>query len=191
MKSFFFALAVALPGFAAAQNTPTDDRQTDLLGQGTLNVGVGLSGGYGNYAGKTGRILPRLQYFLKDGWSLALEGRYERNGDQFQYLGAGLSTRYYFVRDRRLALFGQAGATYGQSHYRTYAYDPANPYSIYQTFGRQGSAFQFSAGLGVHYRIANRWSIEAVAERTLTRYAGFTNYSPWQGSLGVNFRIKK
>lgn len=191
MKIFFFALVMALPSFAAAQNTSIDDRQTDLLGQGTLNVGVGIRGGYGNYRGTTGGVVPRLQYFLKDGWSVALEGRYEKYGNAFQYLGAGLSSRYYFVRDRRLALFGQVGLTYGQTNYRTYAYDPTNPSSIYQSFGKYGGAVQGSVGLGVHYRIASRWSIEAIAERTLTNTVGFTNYSRWQGNIGINFRLKK
>lgn len=200
MRQFFFTiLGVIMTTLALAQVSPNaepiDDKQRDLLGQGTLNVGVNVSAGYSGFVGLTGRVVPRLQYFLKDGWSMALEGRYETNGRQYQYMGAGISTRYYFVRDRRLALFGQAGATYGQSRYRSY-YDPANPYSIdgsltnYREYKQP--AWQVSAGLGVHYRLGNRWSLEGVAERTLTNNTGlFRNYSRWQGSVGVNFRLSR
>lgn len=191
-------MGVLTTTFTLAQVSPnaqsTDDKQRELLGQGTLNAGVNVSAGYGGYVGLTGRVVPRLQYFLKDGWSVALEGRYETSGQQYQYLGAGLSTRYYFVRDRRLALFGQAGATYGQSRYRTY-YDPADPYRLYNVNTYQEykqPAWQVAAGLGVHYRLSNRWSLEGVAERTLTNNVGlFRNYSRWQGSVGVNFRLGK
>ena len=169
------------------------DKQQDLLGQGNIHVGVDVNAGYGGYVGMVGRVVPRLQYFLKDGWSVALEGRYETSGRQFSYAGAGVSTRYYFIRDRRLAVFGQAGATYGRSMYRTYRYDPANPYSTYQNFSEQKTnAWQATAGLGVHYRVSKRWSLEGVMERTLTNRIGFsTNYSRWQGSVGVNFRLGK
>ncbi len=191
MRQFFFTtLGVLTMTFALAQTSPdakpTDDKQADLLGQGRLNVGVGVS------VGSTSRVMPRLHYFLKDGWSVSLDGRYETNRYNYLYLGLGLSTRYYFVRDRRLALFGQAGATYGQSRYQT-LYNPTDPYSIYQRVGtRPNPAFQTAAGLGVHYRVANRWSVESIAERTLTNHVGATlQYSRWQGSVGVNFRLGK
>lgn len=200
MRPFFFTiLGVLMTIIALAQTNSdakrTDDKQRDLLGQGTVNVGVNVSAGYGGYVGLTGRVVPRLQYFLKDGWSVALEGRYETNGNQYRYLGGGLSTRYYFVRDRRLALFGQAGATYGQSRYRSY-YNPADPYRFYSSANYyreyKQPAWQVAAGLGVHYRLGNRWSLEGVAERTLTNNVGlFRNYSRWQGSVGVNFRLGK
>ena len=180
MKRLFLlalALSAVTGSFAQVNRTPDHaaDKQPDLLSQGKLHVGLNVNVGYGgSLVGMTGRVVPRLQYFLKDGWSVALEGRYETTGNQFRYVGAGLSTRYYFIRDRRLAVFGQAGATYGQSRYLTYyssanPYNPINPGTLHE---QKTNALQVLAGLGVHYRIANRWSLEAVAERTLTNNIG-------------------
>lgn len=182
------SLAQVEPNYGSA-----NDKQQDLLSQGTLHVGVNGNVGYGGFMGLTGRVVPRLQYFLKDGWSVALEGRYSTSGTQYQYVGAGLSTRYYFIRDRRLAVFGQAGATYGQSRYRTYQYDPLADPIISPTWREQTvRAWQVTAGLGVHYRVAKRWSLEGVMERALTNNIGaFRDYSRWQGSVGVNFRLGK
>lgn len=193
MKRLFLSVLLlsATASLAQVDRDHRADKQPDLLGQGKLHVGVNVNGGYGgNFVGMTGRVVPRVQYFLKDGWSIALEGRYEANGDFFRHVGAGLSTRYYFIRDRRLAVFGQAGATYGRSRYRRYTFDPANPTQFWRE--DRANAWQVSAGLGVHYRIANRWSLEALSERTLTNNVGtFRNYGRWQGSVGVNFRLGK
>ncbi len=198
MRQFFLtALGVLTTTFTLAQVSPnaepTNDKQRDLLGRGTLNVGVNVSAGYGGYVGLNGRVVPRLQYFLKDGWSVALEGRYETNGNQYQYAGAGVSTRYYFVRDRRLALFGQAGIAYGQGLSRFPLYnlgglDPLLPIPYQE---RRTRTVQSAVGLGVHYRVARRWSLEGVIERTLTRNIGLSTNSRWQGSVGVNFRLSK
>ena len=167
------------------------DKQQDLLGRGNIHVGVDVNAGYGGrFVGITGRVVPRLQHFLKDGWSVALEGRYEATGDFFRHVGAGVSTRYYFIRDRRLSVFGQAGATYGRSRYLRY-YPGADLYNPTTWLERKENVFRVSAGLGVHYRIANRWSLEALAERPLTNVGAFRGTGRWQGSVGVNFRLRK
>jgi hypothetical protein len=188
MKKYLLLLTFSVPLCAVAQSID-DDRQQALLGQGRLNVGVNVSGGYGGYVGTSGHIAPRLQYFLKDGWSIGLEGRYDINsGSQTRFVGGGLSTRYYFLRAQRFALFGQFGATYGQSRY----------YADSNGFNKTGSGsaqtintFQTNAGLGVHYRIGNRWSLEASGERVLTNSSQPTlDFSPWRANVGLNFRIK-
>lgn len=195
MKRFFLlvlASSAVTASFAQVGQTPdhTADRQANLLGQGKLHVGVGVNGGYTGFAGLQGRVAPRVQYFLKDGWSVALEGRYEANGDFFRHVGAGLSTRYYVIRDRRLAVFGQAGAAYGRSRYLTY-YPGADLYNPSTWYEHKANVFQVSAGLGIHYRLGNRWSLEAIAERPLTSVGAYRGTGRWQGSAGVNFRLGK
>ncbi|WP_460981270.1 outer membrane beta-barrel protein [Spirosoma fluminis] len=160
-----------------------------MLGQGRLNIGVGVSGGYGGFVGNSGHVVPRLQYFLTDGWSVSLEGRYDINsGSQTKFMGGGLSTRYYVLRTRRFAVFGQLGATYGQSRY----YADANGPNKYGSGTPQYTGtFQTNAGLGVHYRLGNRWSLEAGSERVLTNSTQSTiDASPWRANIGLNFRIR-
>lgn len=188
MKKHLLLSALFLPLWGSAQSL-NDDKQQTLLGQGRLNVGVSVSGGYGGYTGTSGHITPRLQYFLKDGWSIAVEGHYDLNsGSQTRFIGGGLSTRYYFLRAQRFALFGQLRATYGQSRY--YA-DPNGPNKNGSGSPQLTNTFQTHAGLGVHYRIGNRWSIEASGERVLTNSIRPTlDASPWRANIGLNFRVK-
>lgn len=188
-RIYFLASLLAIASTTNAQII--NDKQQDLLGQGSLHVGANANLGYSGFSGLNARFTPRIQYFLTDGWSVAAEGRIETNGRQYSYVGAGLSTRYYFIRDRRLAVFGQAGATYGQSTFLRP--DPASSFNLVNGRRESSPTLQVSAGLGVHYRLSERWSIEGMAERTITNYRsiGLTNYSRWQGSIGVNFRLKK
>jgi hypothetical protein len=103
-------------------------------------------------------------------------------------IGGGLSTRYYFLRAQRVALFCQLGATYGQSSY--YA-DADGPNKAGSGSPQRANTFQTNAGLGVHYRLGNRWSIEASGERILTNSTWSTlDASPWRANIGLNFRIK-
>jgi hypothetical protein len=188
MKNYLLLLPFLMPLCGIAQSI-NEDKQQILLGQGRLNVGVNVSGGYGGYVGNSGHVIPRLQYFLQDGWSIALEGRYDFNpGSQTRFAGGGLSTRYYFLRAQRVALFGQLGANYGQSRY--YA-DANGPNKNGNGFSQTMNTFQTNAGLGVHYRLGDRWSIEASGERVLTNSGRPTiDISPWRANVGVNFRIK-
>ena len=188
MKIYLLLFPLFVPLFGMAQLV-NDDKQQTMLGQGRLNVGVNVSGGYGGFVGASGHVVPRLQYFLKDGWSIALEGRYDiNNGSQTKFVGGGLSTRYYFLRAQRFALFGQLGATYGQNQYFA---DTNGPNKNGNGFRQTLNSFQTNAGLGVHYRIGNRWSIEASGERVLTNSSQPTlNFSPWRANIGLNFRIK-
>lgn len=192
MKNYVLALGLLLPWCACAQRTATES-QPSLLGKGQLYAGVSLGGGweYGNFQG---RIMPRLQYFLTEGWSLAVEGRYTNvRGPEFRYRGVGVSTRYYVIRDRRLALFGQLGASYGQSTFLsvTYTRDAQGTVITRDTYRDRSKALQSQAGLGVQVRLAPRWSMEGMAERTLTNNIGSSlDYSRWQANLGLNYRLK-
>ncbi|WP_097127171.1 hypothetical protein [Spirosoma fluviale] len=186
MKRYVLLMALFLPVYGFAQSSP-DAHQQDLLGQGHIMVGVNAGGGYGSGPGTVAHTTPRIQYFLKDGWSVAAEGRYVNIGPHFRYFGGGLSTRYYFLRSTRFAMFGQVGANYGQRSYGRR--EPTNPYQTLSGF--KGTAWQVNAGLGAHYRVGNRWSIEAMVEGTQFQKAYLSPYnSGWQGSIGVNFRIK-
>jgi hypothetical protein len=192
----FFLLIVSLTGITTSQllaQHTLDNRQTDWLGKGTVQAGVGVSGSYQYSSGLTSHFVPRLQYFVKKGWSVGVEGRYQTNGKQSQYVGVGPSTRYYFVRFKRLDVFGQAGATVGRNRYRTYSTEGIDPLlSSANRREQKSKAWQATAGLGVNFRASNRWSLEAAAERALLTTKGMTNTnSRWQGSVGVNYRLKR
>jgi hypothetical protein len=186
MKRYVLLMTLFFPVYGFAQSSP-DANQQDLLGQGHILIGINAGGGYGSNLGTVNQITPRIQYFLKDGWSIAAEGRYVNTGPYFRYLGGGVSTRYYFLRSTRFALFGQAGATYGQ---RTYSRaEPTNPYQILSGF--KGNTWQVNAGIGAHYRLGSRWAVEATIENSQFQKATLTpDNSGWRGSLGINFRIK-
>lgn len=185
MKFYLLAVSLLLPVYGFSQ-VSFDEKQQDLLGRGHLNIGVNVGGGYSSGLGTVSHITPRIQYFLLDGWSIAAEARSIKTESYFTYLGGGLSTRYYFLRSTHLALFGQLGAVYGLQRYTRV--DPTNPY---QLFGQRVNAWQTTAGLGVHYRLGNRWSIEATGERRQFQTAYQSpDYSGWQANIGINFRLK-
>jgi len=166
-----------------------------LLGKGHLAVGISAAQGYKGSRQTTISFNPRMQYFLADGWSVALEGRYLKstssdfpNSFPFTYVGAGLSTRYYFLRGSRFALFAQLGASYGQSKYNRY--EPLDPYTT-MNGGVRNNNWQTNAGLGAHYRLGKRWSLEVTAERSWLPSSYLTpDFSRWQASIGLNYRLK-
>lgn len=194
MKRYVLLLSLFLPLFGSAQAT-LDEHQRDLLGKGHLAVGVSVGQGYKGSRQTTTSFSPRIQYFLADRWSVALEGRYLKSTSSdfpysfpFSYVGAGLSTRYYFLRGRRLALFAQLGALYGQSKYDRY--EPSDPYTTIKG-GARNNNWQTNAGLGAHYRLGKRWSLEATAERSWLPSSYLTpDFNRWQASIGLNYRLK-
>ncbi|GAB3786074.1 hypothetical protein GCM10028818_48850 [Spirosoma horti] len=199
MKRYVLLFGLFLPLLASAQ-TVFDQHQQDLLGKGHLTVGVEVGQGYrgGGYPIIT-HIAPRIQYFILDGWSVAVEGRYLQsnvlryvpNKADYKFLGGGLSTRYYFLRGKRVAIFAQLGTVYGRNDFNPM---PPNPYSqsVYST------NWQTNAGLGVHYRISKRWALEAMGSRSwlntpLLGLQGYTpdpNFNRWQFSVGISYRLK-
>ncbi|GAB4052882.1 outer membrane beta-barrel protein [Spirosoma litoris] len=181
-----FGILLPLLGFA--QMVP-NKHQNDFLGKGHVHVGFSLGQGYKGSSSTTTYYVPRIQYFLADGWSVALEGRYLTSNSfyPFTYLGAGLSTRYYFLRGNRFALFAQLGATYGRSKYDKY--DPIDPFASMN--GIRNNNWQTNAGLGAHYRLGKRWSLEATAERSWVESSYLTPaYNRWQASIGISYRLK-
>ncbi len=188
MKCYVVLLGLFLPFIGSAQ-TVLKEHQQDLLGRGHVNVGFSVGQGYKGSYSTTNYYVPRIQYFLANGWSVALEGRYLKSNSfyPFTYLGAGLSTRYYFLRTNRFALFAQLSAVYGQSKYDKY--DPVDP--IASMNGIRNNTWQTNAGLGAHYRLGKRWSLEATAERSWVQSSYLTpDYNRWQVSVGINYRLK-
>ncbi|WP_461152163.1 porin family protein [Spirosoma pulveris] len=191
MKRLLLLTGFLVP-FLGFSQSPGDQKQSELLGQGHLSAGINVGGAFGpTSSGDTKYLAPRIQYFLKDGWSIAVEGRHNVNGNFSRYTGLGLSSRYYFIRNRQLALFGQAGASVGQSRYSVEALEaavhhlPATAYNY-----ERNTAWQTSAGLGIHFRIAKRWALEGIGERAWTELTNTSTYQRWQGSIGLNFLIK-
>lgn len=193
MKRCVLLLGLFLPLLGSAQTVP-DEHQQDLLGKGHLSIGVSAGQGYQGSRQTTISFTPRVHYFLADGWSIALEGRYLKSASSnfpfsypFSYVGAGLSTRYYFLRGNRLALFAQLGALYGQSKYDRF--EPLDPYATMN--GARNKNWQTNAGLGVHHRLGKRWSLEATAERSwLPSSSSTPDFSRWQANIGINYWLK-
>lgn len=194
MKRCVLLLNLFLPLLGYAQ-TVLDEHQQDLLGKGHLSVGISVGQGYrGNYQ-TTASFSPRIQYFLANRWSVAFEGRYLKSTSAdfpysfpFNYFGLGLSTRYYFLRGNRFALFAQLGALNGNSKYNRY--DPTDPYRT-MNGGVSNNNWQTNAGLGAHYRLRKRWSLEVTAERSWLSSSYLTpDFSRWQASIGLNYQLK-
>lgn len=193
MKRYVLLLGLFFPIIGSAQ-TVFNEHQRDLLGKGHLGVGISAGQGYKGSRQTTTSFSPRIQYFLADGWSVALEGRYLKSTSSnfpysfpFSYIGAGLSTRYYFLRGNKFALFAQLGALYGQSKYNRY--EPADPSSTIN--GVRNNNWQTNAGLGAQYRLGKRWSLEATAERSWLPSSYLTpNFTRWQANIGLNYQLK-
>ena len=190
MKKQALLLALLLPLGSFAQIS-SDTRQQTLLGAGKINVGVNASRGYGTGAAFSSQVSPRLQYFVRDAWSVALEGQFAMSyATQDKYTGAGLASRYYFLRSKRFALFSEAGAMFGQN--KSYL----ESFNMLGSGGRtieKTSVLQIQAGLGVHYRLSERWSLETGVTRVLgskPTIGSVSSQDPWRVGVGVNFRLK-
>jgi hypothetical protein len=187
MDKYIAIILLLTPFWGVAQSA--DTRQENLLGKGKLHIGVGLSQEIGGSFGINRGFTPRLQYFVSNGWSLALEGTLEKNyATQNTMNGVGLNTRYYFMRAQRLALFGEVGATIGRSKIN---YPDTNGTGFLRL--ETSTVFRTHAGLGAHYRLGERWSMEAGLARMLSNSQNATNlpgYAPWRAKVSVNFRIR-
>lgn len=199
MRLCLFVLCLAFSQVGSAQMLPKD-KQQDLLGKGHINLGVSVGQGYrgGGYPTTT-YVSPRIQYFIADGWSVAAEGRYllsnvyhqAGNKPDYTFVGGGLSTRYYFLRGKRLAIFAHAGTVYGQSTFYLNPDAPSAPATLSTTW-------QTDAGLGVHYRVGKRWAIEAMGGRSWLHNSVFASngfpppadFNRWQVSIGLTYRLK-
>ncbi|GAB4031371.1 outer membrane beta-barrel protein [Spirosoma jeollabukense] len=194
MKRYLLLFCLVSPLVGKTQ-TVSDDKQQDLLGKGHINVGVNVGQGYRGTYPTTTYVSPRIQYFITDGWSIAAEARYLVSNiypqtvdkPDYRLKGGGLSTRYYFLRGKRLAMFGHIGASYGQSTLRMRSDAPPG----------RGYTWQTEVGLGAHYRVGKRWTVEAMTGRSWSSNSndGYyltppDDFNRWQVSIGVNFRLK-
>lgn len=140
MKRYLVLLSLALPLIGKTQSL-TDNKQQELLGKGHLNVGIRVGQGYRGTYPTTTYTSPGIQYFIADGWSVSAEGRFLQssiypqsvNKPDYRLRGGGLSTRYYFLRGKRLAMFAHLGTSYGQSTLRMKSDAPATVSRTWQT----------------------------------------------------------
>ena len=191
MKRLLLLTGFLLPSLGFSQSL-SDQKQSNVLDRGHISVGINSGGAFGTTrVGVMQSVTARVQYFPLDGLSIGLEGRHNINGDFSRYTGFGLSSRYYFVRDRRLALFGQVGASIGQSKVSAEAleaifnYLPATSYTY-----ERSNAKQTTAGLGIHFRLTKRLSLEGLGERAWTDLNKTLSIHRWQGNVGINFLLK-
>lgn len=180
--------------------TNSHPQQQDLFAKDTWQLGFNTRGlGAGANTGLVGRATARVSYFLRDGWALGIEVHYESLGTVAARTSIGLSTRYYFVRDKRLALFGQAGGSVGQSSVFGRLKSLPNSYPP-NFFNRlEGTSYQARIGLGVSYRVSRRVALEGTVERVLTTVVSpgalssitRTTFGNWQGGVGITYRLGK
>ena len=143
-------------------------------------------------AGGSDQIQSRVQYFVRDNWSVGVEGRFQTLNRNETYRSAGITTRYYLLKTRKIAAFGQVGYFGEQTVARQYTFDKTDP--AHPTLSRQESrqpAGTLNMGAGVQYRIGRRWSAEIMLERqgVGSRIQALPCSSRWQGSIGLNYRI--
>ncbi len=187
MKNYLLAAMLLSPFLSSAQSVT----EVPSLGKGTIQIGLVESVGFNNKSGGFIRTTPYIQYFLSDKWAIQLEGRYDFYGptsnEVDRYLGAGLTTRYYFLNTKKLSLYGQLGYFYGVRPYYTYekvALGPAiTGLDTKTTYPTQG---MLNLGVGAQYSISPRWSINAQVEKNFNKDGN----AGWNGTLGVGFRIK-
>ena len=203
MKNLFLILLLSVPTGVWAQS-PTERTRQALPGKGSLLLGVSAGSGHGEIQSR--HITARMQYFMTEGWSLALEGRYESNQNQYRgiaknnFRGGSLSVRNYFLQTGRFAAFGQAGTTLGS--FRSYDIFwcgvglpddyPSKRYHADRLY------LQAQLGAGAYYRLNNRWSLEAGVERRLFDtnnfgcggYGGNPDASSLLVNVGVNYRLR-
>ncbi|WP_080054307.1 outer membrane beta-barrel protein [Spirosoma aerolatum] len=192
MKRYLVLLCLALPLLGHAQSL----KQQDILGKGHFNAGVSVGQGYRGTYPTTTFTSPHIQYFITNGWSLAIEGRYVSSNiypqsvdkPDYRLWSGGVSTRYYFLRGKRLATFVHLGTYHGQSTLRMKSDAPAT----------ESRAWQTEVGLGAHYRVAKRWSVEAMVGRSGLKSTPTNSYflltpddfNRWQVSIGINYQLR-
>lgn len=155
--------------------------------------------GRGWFCETGGRVTARVSYFLRDGWALGVEGQYESLGTIAGRTSIGLSTRYYIVRNKRLALFGQAGGSIGQSTVFGRFKSLPNNYPPDYFSRLEGTSYQARTGLGVSYRVSRRVALEGTIDRALPSIVSpgaldsvtRSSFGNWQGGVGITYRLGK
>ncbi len=164
------------------------------LARGTWQAGLSVSRTSVSRAdaAEYAQVQPRVQYFVRDNWSVGVEGQFQTVNRNATYRGVGITTRYYLLKTRKIAAFGQVGYVRGQTVTRQYTFDKTDP--AHPTLTRQQSrqpAGTLNVGAGIQYRIGQRWSAEASLNRQgiepLNRAMPCS--SRWHGSVGLNCQI--
>lgn len=100
---------------------------------------------------------PSATYLWRDRWSVGLDGRFQANAQQPVRIGLGISTRYYLLKTKKIAVFGQVGYFLGQPVARQYSFnnsDPAHPtLTRYESRPIDGTVV---VGIGLRYRFGKR-----------------------------------
>ena len=190
MKSHALLLVLIFPLYVQAQSSP----ETPWLKKGEIQIGVGVGRSWGGYTGFAGRTTPYVQYFIKDRWSVRLEGEYEiyqlsnkrnQGAGRSQGFGIGVSTQYYFLKRDRFALYGKVGYNNGRSRFNVYdPFESSSPplATLRSNYNR------LSLGVGAQYRLGERWLLNGLIEQQAInqRFKSTSTHV----SIGVGFRIK-
>ncbi len=179
--------------FAQLSPEPTIPPGNGLV-RGTWQAGLSVSRTPVSRAdlGGSAQIQPRVQYFVRDNWSVGVEGRFQTVDRTVSYRSVGITTRYYLLKTKKIAAFGQVGYFRGQTVARQYTFDKTDP--ARPTVTRQESrqpAGTLSVGAGIQYRLGRRWSAEIMLDHQAigNRSQMVPCSSRWQGSVGLNYRI--
>ncbi|WP_138990035.1 outer membrane protein [Larkinella sp. C7] len=190
MKKYSLWIALLLPITGWAQSAT----KSTWLEQGQMQVGIGVGASVGDTIGGYLRVTPYAQYFLKNNWALRIEGRYNYNGPNGdQYLGAGLTTQYHFLHTKRLSIYGQAGYFYGQANYKSLRFVQETPNSMrLEPYRSRYGYGMVNVGLGVQYRLSDRWVIHALAEKYIQQSVNHFRKPTDRHSItvGISFQIK-
>ncbi|GAB3507428.1 hypothetical protein GCM10027341_41990 [Spirosoma knui] len=188
MKNYFLLASLLFPASSWAQSA----LETPWFNQGQVQVGIGVGAGWGDRVGGYLRATPYTQYFLKNGWALRVEGRYNYNGPEgSQYVGAGLLTQYHFLKTNKFSAFGQLGYFYGKANYGYYQAIETSPTSS-SLVRRRGELNygMLNLGLGAQYQLGARWSINALAEKNMGDHIGRLGADSFNTTVGIGFRLK-
>lgn len=196
---FLLSLLLFSPAAFAQLSPELATRSTNGLARGDWQIGLSVgripvsrTSVSRADVGGSDQIQSRVQYFVRDNWSVGVEGRFQTLNRNETYRSAGIATRYYLLKTNKIGAFGQVGYFRGQTVARQYTFDKTDP--AHPTLSRQEShqpAGTFSVGAGVQYRIARRWSAEIMLERqgVGSRAQALPCSSRWQGRIGLNYRI--
>lgn len=195
MKLSLFLLFLISSSVAFAQLSPEPVKPlAGSLARGTWQAGLSVSRtpvSRSDVPG-SGQIQPRVHYFVRDNWSVGVEGRLQSVNQETSYRGVGVTSRHYLLKTKNIAAFGQVGYFQGQTVARQYTFDKTDP--AHPTLTRQQSrqpAGMVSVGAGIQYRLGRRWSAEIRLDRQNIGNSNRTapDSGRWRGSVGLNCQI--
>ncbi|GAB3166784.1 porin family protein [Telluribacter humicola] len=179
MKNYLLLVALLYSICSRAQS-PAEAQWAE---KGQRQIGIRTGAGVNTRTGGLLRATPYANYFLTERWSLRAEGRYEIYGPKENwYVGAGVVTRYHFLKIYQFSMYTQAGYFYG--------FEEASKY-MFTRLGIQGQRNtekynygMLNLGVGAQYRLGSRWFIDGQVEKNVSRF-GNSNVT-----LGVGFRLR-